>query len=51
MKKFNTFAIEKNQLSEILGGRLVYKQDIDGDGRWDVKHVITNRGRYKIKIR
>jgi len=51
MKKLEKFAINKTQLGEILGGRIVYKQDIDGDGRWDVKHVITNRGRYKIKIR
>ncbi len=48
MKNFEKLSNE--QMQSVKGGRFVLKIDRDGDGRWDEKHVWTNRG-HKSKYR
>jgi bacteriocin-like protein len=48
MKNFEVLSTEK--LKNVKGGRTVIKIDRDGDGKWDEKHVWTNRG-HKSKYR
>jgi hypothetical protein len=49
MKNFEK--LSELELASLNGGRTVDKQDLDGDGKWDMKIVTRNDGTIVIKTR
>jgi hypothetical protein len=43
--------LTKDELKTLKGGRKVFKYDVDGDGKWDVKIIRRNNGTLKYVYR